>query len=171
MGMHLKSQGKEIVFDREIEVRHLKKYSFESLLRNDFVIPFLFSLMFLKYRNQSHWYRTRQFSHATIGQVFATGLAIVSLLSVVGTVVTANRILGFGACVLLGVFYFLWKGFLLRVAKTKGIFFFVQTVLFLPLDAAVMFCGMVSGFLFGFSKPLGKGMESLKRERVVERVA
>lgn len=70
MGLRLTEQGKSIFLDHSIRVNHVKEYSFIKLLRNDFVIPFMFSLMFIRYGKKSAWKKKKGFSHAALWQVW-----------------------------------------------------------------------------------------------------
>ncbi len=152
MGLELKRRGKQIILDHDLAVRHLKEYSFGSLLRNDFKIPFLFAVMFLKYQGRLSWIAGRSFSHASLWQV--SGNASVALACGCGILVLngAESVFGWLAVFPLFILYAVWFPFLRRIQKEHSGRFLIQTVLFLPLDALVMFGGMAAGFLYGFFK-------------------
>lgn len=50
LGQELTARGQKIGFVRELEVVHLKRYGFGSLLKNDFLIPCDWAVLFIKYR-------------------------------------------------------------------------------------------------------------------------
>ena len=48
--MRLSQQNLKILLNKEIEVVHLKEYSFISFLRNDFIIPYYWAKIFIRQR-------------------------------------------------------------------------------------------------------------------------
>lgn len=148
MGLRLSKQGRTLILDHTLEVQHLKVYSFLKLLKNDFIIPFLFAGMFLSYFRHFRP-ENRRFSHASLEQTAATALAFASPCVLALAILLRSPLWVWGLP-LAGwtLFYFHWFPFLNRVRGHRGFLFVLQTVLFLPLDAAVMFCGMLSGFLY-----------------------
>lgn len=145
LGLELTRQGGRIVLDHGLEVEHLKEYSIRSLLANDFVIPFSFALAWLRYGSLASLARTGRFSHVSVAQVAATAAA--SCASALGAAALLSRSawLLATAAGLLAFFFLYWAPFLARVRK-RGAVFTACAALLLPLDATVMFCGMVSGF-------------------------
>lgn len=160
LGIRLAREGKTVILDHGIEVDHLKEYTFFKLMRNDFVIPFMFSLAFLRYASREFFFRepgrTRSFSHATLDQTAAAAAAWLSFLAFAvylgrGTV-PALAIAGAG----LFFVYLYWIPFLIRLLKSKGFFFSLKAALLIPLDAAVMFTGMLTGFIYGAVRSAAK---------------
>ncbi|MBI3306178.1 MAG: glycosyltransferase [Candidatus Omnitrophica bacterium] len=158
MGMRLNRAGKTVLLDHQLEIEHFKKYTFLKILRNDFVIPFMFSQMFLVYADFKKIRDSRGFSHTRTGQVITSFLAFAGFLSFF-----AGWFLLASAALAAVIFY--WFPFLKFLMKKRGIIFTLKTAIFLPLDAAVMFCGMMAGFGFAFRPqgpigPGGRGEES-----------
>ena len=155
LGIRLSQSGKKVVLDHSVEVTHLKKYSFFGLLKNDFAVPFCFAQMLVRYRPALSILEQERFSHASFGQVAATALAFVSLTTLtVAFFLQSGQVLIAGIALLL-LFYLYWSPFLSKVSR-KGFMFLLKTVLLKPLDASVMFCGMVAGFTYSFSSKLKK---------------
>jgi glycosyltransferase involved in cell wall biosynthesis len=152
MGMELKRRDKQIVLDHDLAVRHLKEYSFRSILQNDFKIPFLFALMFLKYQSHLPWIAGRSFSHASWLQVIGNVSVAFALGCGVLAVERPDDLLGWAAGFFSLVFYAIWFPFLRRIQKWYSGWFAIQAMLFLPLDALVMFGGMAGGFFYWFLK-------------------
>ncbi len=150
MGMRLRRAGKKIWLDHSLEVNHLKIHSFFSLLRNDFVIPFLFSRMLLRYGWKPSVRRGLRFSHASAGQALSNTAAFFGFVCLAAAGAGAPPALKLAA-VAWGVVTFYWRVFLWRMVRARGAAFFLATLFFLPLDGAVMFLGMVFGLC---SKPV-----------------
>ena len=149
-GFRLCRRGKRILLDHTIEVDHLKHYTLGSLLKNDFQIPFLFSLMFVRYGGFRRVLRGKAFSHASLGQTAAVTCAFLALVSAVAAVIFSSFFFAWTALGLAVSFYAYWAGFFLRL-RPRGFFFGISAAAFKFLDANVMFCGMVSGFVFSLS--------------------
>ena len=81
MGMRLVREGKKILLDHSLEVEHWKKYSFRSLLRNDFMIPLMFSQLLPVYADPRKIAAAGGFSHVRIGQVAASFFAFLGFLA------------------------------------------------------------------------------------------
>ncbi len=147
LGMRIAGEGRKLILDPELEVEHLKAYGFRSLLWNDYVIPFMFMRLLLSRLKESSVAARGRFSHASSSQVLAVFLSAVSAASFLGLLFTRESFFaGLAAASLLG-FYLYWLPFLIRVRKAGAGFVF-KTFLFLPLDALVMFGGMVSGLVY-----------------------
>lgn len=156
MGFRLRQQNKRILFDPSLECVHLKEYSFCRLIRNDFVIPFMFALMWRRYGDFGNVRRTGRFSHASLGQVLAAGAAFLafaagSSLLARPSFVQRALFLAFMAWV-----YIYWAEFIQVLRKRRGWLFTFKTILFIPLDGLAMFCGMSAGFIYAFMRPYGK---------------
>lgn len=117
----LSNDGHRIGHYKEIELSHLKTYSFFSLLKNDFLIPFHFAKSYLAQKNR----QGLKFSHARTDQLFAI------------------------ACVpFMPVSLFLWLYYnrhLFRVTRRLGL---LQAVLFTYIDQLVMGLGIFTGLLY-----------------------
>ncbi len=141
-GMRLNRRGKKVILDQTLEVDHLKKYTLAGLLKNNFVIPFLFSLLFVRYGGFRQVQARKSFSHASAGQVLAMAWAFLALYFAL-----ARSPLAF---IFLGLFYFHWRTFFSQM-RSRGVLFQVKAILFKWIDSQVMLLGMVSGFIFSLS--------------------
>ena len=147
LGLELARQGKRIILDHALEVEHLKEYSLTSLLANDFVIPFSFALAWAQYGRLSELARRKRFSHVSCGQVLATSAAFAALACALAAGVRGSALFLGAAVAFTFAFFAYWASFLLRL-RARGAGFVISAALFLPVDAVVMFCGMLTGFVF-----------------------
>lgn len=146
MGLRLTRQHKRVILDHSLEVRHLKQYSLAGILQNDFKIPFLFSLMLVRYAQGMPRHVPKCFSHVSLGQVLMAAVSFLTGVSAVAVLGTLSLKLAMFSLTGLSAVYIYWRGFLEGLAQRKGIGFLIKAMLFLPLDQAVMFCGMTAGF-------------------------
>ncbi|MDP3919463.1 MAG: glycosyltransferase family 2 protein [Candidatus Omnitrophota bacterium] len=160
MGIRLNRAGKVVVLELGLEVEHLKEYSGLRLIKNDFVIPFMFARMLVSYWDPKRIREHGAFSHASVWQVSGNLLAFFALgLMVVGGIAKNPSFFLGGVCFLIPVFI-IWLPFVKRIAE-RGRLFAVQALCFLPIDCAIMFLGMVSGFIYSLCRVrVGKGAES-----------
>ncbi len=149
LGILLRRRQKKIVLDHGLELEHLKHYTFWRLLKNDIAIPFLFAVMLFKYGWSPSARKTGRFSHASFGQVLANTLAFGAVFSLAAFLNHPQLAwLGLAIFCAAGVFVY-WQNFLGGLLRSRGRKFFARAAAFLPLDGAVMFCGMAAGFFYG----------------------
>lgn len=148
----LRRGGKRIVLDHALEVEHLKRYHLGSLLWNDFKIPFAFALLLVKYGWGQSSRKAGKFSHASLGQVAANTLAFTGLWALAaGLWHHDGGLLFYALCALSGKLFY-WRNFLEGLQRRRGFVFALKAALFLPLDGAVMFCGMTAGLMYGLGR-------------------
>ena len=153
LGFRISAAGKTIVLDRGLQVVHLKSYGFFSLLKNDFIIPFLFARMFRRYAGYKRSHRRKSFSHAASGQVLMTAASFTGILALpAGSVTGETAAFGLAAASFAALNVY-WLPLLILFKRRYGIFFAAAASLFLWLDQAVMFAGMICGFLYDRFKP------------------
>ena len=76
LGQQLIAEGRRIAFLRELEVSHLKQYTWRSMLLNDMRIPADWARVFVAYRGWRQLGRQQTgFAHASSSQLFAVVLA------------------------------------------------------------------------------------------------
>ncbi|MCB9800155.1 MAG: glycosyltransferase family 2 protein [Candidatus Omnitrophica bacterium] len=151
MGFRLRMSGKRILLDKTLAVTHLKKYQWYSLLQNDFKIPFLFSVMLLRYRAMFSKTRRRRFSHASTGQALATvlsGTAVATLI--LGCALVSGPLMVLALWQFFAVFLY-WIPFLKQVYGARDAGWALKAAAWIPLDGAVMCAGMMSGFVYGLA--------------------
>ncbi len=149
-GMRLRRRGKRVVLDHALEVDHLKRYTFLGLLKNDFVIPFLFSLMLVRYGGLRNLFSRSRFSHASAGQALAMTAAPCAVISALLFCFFRQPAFFWASAALFIFFYIYWLPFIAGM-RGRGAGFRVSAALFKPLDAAVMFSGMTAGFFYSLS--------------------
>ncbi len=173
LALRLKRENRGIILDHALEVTHLKEYNWVRLLKNDFQIPFSFAVLLLAYagwsdgdrplgrpalrerrrRDLSVLAQEKRFSHVSLGQVLAAGLAFMAVAGMDCGLLFRHPIFWIQTAICFLLFYAHWFNFLKKLLKGRGILFALQSFLFLPLDQAVMFCGMLAGLIYGFNQP------------------
>lgn len=154
MGRLLTSHGRKIMLDSTIQVGHLKPYSLGGLMRNDFVIPFCFSQLLFKYGSG-----LKRFSHVSLSQTIATTAVFVSVVCLFSAPFFPRPILLYlVAAAFVGLFYTYWLPFLDQLSNRRNYIFVLRAILLLPLDAAVMFCGMTAGLIYSLVKSIAPKM-------------
>jgi len=144
-GQTLISRGKSIVFLRDLDVVHLKKYNLFSFVKNDFLIPFYWAKIFLRSKGWKSLFRNKTgFSHSPKGQLVSVVLApVVLLLGVIS-------LLGYLPLHLLIapvlVWLFLNLHFFKFLLKEKKFLFGMLAFFVTFLDNAVMAIGILCGF-------------------------
>ncbi len=153
-GLLLRRRGKKIILDRALEVDHLKRYHFTSLLLNDFKIPFLFALLLVKYGWTPSARKAGKFSHASFGQVAANALAFFTLYALIPVFQQKHGPwLSFAAAALAAVFFY-WRKFLAGLVRRRGLVFLIKALFFILLDGAIMFVGMNAGLVYAAIRSL-----------------
>ena len=145
LGLLLKREHRRIVLDHSLEVIHLKEYNLPGLLKNDFQIPFSFGALLFRYGFPAPFTKEKRFSHVSLGQTLATGFAFTAFAGAGLAVLSSFFLL---------LFYIQWFDFIAKLSKERGKLFALSVLLFLPFDQAVMFCGMISGLIYGLGKEI-----------------
>ena len=125
------------------QVVHLKKYSFATVLREDFKRAYALTLMRLRKRGEPFFTSVPFFYQLAVPTIYLTVLcALLGFL-------TPN----FSIAALVGIifFYLLNLSLLGFLAYKRGFVFAFQSALFLPLDVFVVGLGMLSAF-FNFAR-------------------
>ncbi|HOW58718.1 MAG TPA: glycosyltransferase family 2 protein [Candidatus Omnitrophota bacterium] len=144
LGQTLFSSGREIAFLKDLEVVHLKKYSFFSFIKNDFLIPFSWALIFIKNKGWRQLFRNKTgFAHSPKEQILSVVLAPVCVvLSFVG--LFQQNLLW--PCLNL---YLAWiilnSGFIYFLVKEKNLLFGGLAFFVTFFDHLVMAAGIVCG--------------------------
>lgn len=148
LGFLLTMRGRKIILDPDLQVEHLKRHGLTSILKNDFVIPFMFMRLLMTYRTAPARHRYRRFSHAQLSQVFGCASALLGFTLAVLACLTGQLVLLWVSSVCFALLYAIWGRFFLRLLSSDPVFA-LQAALFKPVDAAVMCAGMAAGFLYG----------------------
>lgn len=144
-GQRYKAASRKIVLNKTLEVIHLKPYNFISFIKNDFIIPYDWSRIFLKYRGINHLVRYRGFAHARFNQIASIIICPASLFFFVTLKFWPQNITL--AYILLGAFLALNTPFFVFLNREKGVGFMLKSVIVTYIDMLVMGTGILSGTL------------------------
>lgn len=141
-------QGKTIILDKKIRVKHLKKYNFFSLLKNDFIIPYNWAIIFWQNSGWKQLTRTSGgFAHASPSQLLSLFIAPTISLTILTSL---NLLISFS---LLTTWLTLNLNFFNFLYQEKGGSFALKSVLFTYLDHHIMAAGTAAGTIASLSKP------------------
>ena len=147
-GMLLSKKGYKIALNKELEVIHLKRHSFFSFLKNDFLLPFHWARIFIQQEGWHKIIKKRRFSHARIQQILNIPVSFAILLGLF--IFPQSALLFFLLFILLNL------DFLIFLRKRKGLLFALKAVFVTWLDQIVMGCGIFTGFTVKALKLLKK---------------
>jgi len=155
IGQQLLRHGKKIAFLRDLDVVHLKKYTFLSFVKNDFIIPFHWAGLFLKYRGwrQVGKFKTG-FAHAPKSQIASVLLApfiILMLIAAIAADFPVGAVVTFSAC-----WFLLNLDFILFLGREMGPAFALAGAIVNFLDNIVMAVGIMCGFTVNLWRLFGK---------------
>ncbi|MEC7275170.1 MAG: glycosyltransferase [Bdellovibrionota bacterium] len=155
LGLRMAREGHELYFLSDLEVIHFKNYSFKSLLKNDFKVPFGFARCFWLFQGWKAylpWGHQEKFSHIQIEQVYSLLIVVLTLAFLF---IPELRLIGVvSGLILFGTLNFHFFKFLL---KNEGLRFSVLSFFWTFFDQFVMIngalCGLIyHGFLIHFTK-------------------
>ena len=141
-GQKLYEEGHSIAFLKDLEVTHIKRFSFLSWVKNDFTIPFDWARIFIKKKAWLQLGKNKTgFAHSPKEQLVSVMLAPLIVFLV---------IIGMPSAVLIGLLL-VWSvlnvRFIQFLAKEKGFWFGFRSVFVTFLDHLVMEAGIICGFL------------------------
>jgi glycosyltransferase involved in cell wall biosynthesis len=156
LGQKLSQDGKQIAFLKDLEVVHLKKYSFRSFVKNDFQIPFDWAKIFLKYRGWKALGKNKTgYLHSPKSQLLSVALAPLIFLTLLSSLCVPRLISLSG--ILMSIWFLVNLRFFMFLAKEKGILFACASVPLTFFDnlimAAGIFCGLLTCLNSRFLKP------------------
>lgn len=142
LGQLLTSRGNTIILDHNLEIKHLKKYTWLSLFKNDFQVAKNFTDIFLCF---SQWSTlnpgNQQFSHVGRFQLYSIALCGLSILSALFQL----------PAVVFAVLFVLWlwtnRHFLSFYSKHSNILGVVVSAIATMIDHFVMGFGITVGIL------------------------
>jgi len=144
-GQQLVAAGEEIAFLKDLEVTHLKRYTFTSWLKNDLLIPYEWTIIFLMEKGWSQLGKNRVgFAHASKEQLLSVILApSLVLLALINALLPVPGIL----FAVLPVIWFLSNlEFCLFLTRERGVEFgLVKATPVTFLDHLVMAAGIGCG--------------------------
>jgi len=139
LGLRMIQSGLKIAHEKDLQVIHLKKYSFFSLLKNDFLVPFFWTRLFIQFGGLSNVLRKRRFCHAGAAQLSAVAASFLSVPAL-GLMPPLG-----GVLILASVLFSM--NFHLRTYSKFGPAFTVKSIVFTWLDQLVMAAGILLGFI------------------------
>jgi len=163
-GQQLATSGRRIVFLSRLEVRHLKKYNFFSLLVNDLRVPFDWANIFLKFKGWKQLGKNKVgFIHAPAEQLVSVTLAP---LIVAFILLYFSGFISFKPYILLLIPLWLALNmkFLSFLLNEKGLVFFGAACLFTFLDNIIMFIGIAGGVLSTLISNIGLKISAMRQK-------
>jgi glycosyltransferase involved in cell wall biosynthesis len=144
-GQRAWGQGAHLQLEPKLRVMHLKVYTADGVLREDFKRAYALTLMRLRKRGAPFFTSVPVFYQLAVPTIYAV------LLCVLGVLLLQQQrlaILALGGLVLLEALNFSLLQFL---AQKRGVWFALRAALFLPLDVFVVGLGMLRAF-FDFAR-------------------
>jgi len=146
IGQQLTHYGKKISFLRNLEVIHLKKYSFISFVRNNFLIPFHWAKIFIKYRGWKQLPKFKSgFAHCSKSQILSL-IVTIAILFLSFALFTHDQ---YFAILAFSILFWLVLNmqFFIFLVREKGFWFAFLSLFLTFFDNVVMFLGALCGFL------------------------
>ncbi|HTZ11997.1 MAG TPA: glycosyltransferase family 2 protein [Candidatus Margulisiibacteriota bacterium] len=146
LGQRLISYGKQIAFLNDLEVVHLKKYTFITFIRNDFRIPFDWAKIFLKYKGWKQLGRDKTgYAHSPKRQLLSVITAPIILILALGL------LFGHAHLQVILLLFLCWLllnyGFFIFLMREKGLFYSLFALPVTFLDNLIMAAGILCGAL------------------------
>jgi len=159
-GQTLAAQGHEIRFAKELEVVHLKRYSFWGWVKNDFQIACDWAMIFVQRRSWRRlWQGSHGFAHASRAQLLSVLLAPVIAGLCVVWFGTAENFSGWFVCGLAGLWLWLNRKFFMFLSRCRrGRFSFLKAVPITFLDHLIMAAGSGWGMMREMAQELLRGV-------------
>lgn len=145
-GVIMRVKSKKINLLKNLEVIHLKKYNLGTIIKNDFMIPFNWSVIFLQ---QKAWKMLKSngggFAHASREQLISLLIAPMIIVFLFASKETSFTLIVLWLVLNGNFHWFLYK--------ERGLWFATRSVVFTYIDNLVMMCGIISGFAFYILNP------------------
>lgn len=139
-GQSLIAAGKRIGFLRELEVVHLKRYTFFTFVKNDFRVPFSLARIFLRYRGWRQLARNKTgFAHSPLEQLLS--LMLLPLIFILGVQYLLGLVSPLWLAGLLTFWFLLNRRFLGFFLKERGISFMARAFVVTFFDQLLMSLG------------------------------
>lgn len=142
-GQRAWGNGANIILEPNLRVVHLKKYAWQSVLREDFKRAYALTLMRLRKRGAPFFTSVPLFYQLAVPTIYLTlFFLLLGFFMPILFLATVAGILGF---------YVLNASLLAFLARKRGIVFALQAALFLPFDVFIVGLGMLNAF-FNFAR-------------------
>jgi GT2 family glycosyltransferase len=156
-GQQLAAEGEKIAFLKDLTVVHLKNMTFFSWVKNDFLIPNQWAIIFLQKKGWRQLGKNNVgFGHAPKEQLISVMLVPSLLLLAVASAFLPMPGAVFG--LLLAIWFILNLRFFLFLTRERGVVFGIsKAVPVTLLDHFIMASGIISGLIAGLLKPRKQG--------------
>ena len=145
-GQSLSSKGRNIAFLRDLEVIHLKPYSFFTWILNDFTVPYFWGQIFMQYRGWKQVGRHGTgYAHSPKEQLLSVVLAPMICVLTAAFFHYPNLI--YPLLLLFLTWFFLNTRFFVFLKRERGWVFGLFSMPVTFLDHLVMASGILFGFL------------------------
>jgi glycosyltransferase involved in cell wall biosynthesis len=143
-GQQLFQSGKTIAFSRDLDAVHLKKYTFWSLVVNDFRVPFSWAQLFMRFKGWKQLGKNKTgFAHSPKEQLFSVCLApIIFLLTVTAFFAAAANLWLYPLLIIWLILNFQFLAFL---HSEKGVLFSLKSAVMTLADQCIMALGIFCG--------------------------
>jgi GT2 family glycosyltransferase len=154
-GLQISSSGGKVALLKDLEVVHLKKYTFRSIIHNDFQIPYDWADIFISFKK---WrdipgiiLRRKSFAHASTLQLATICLAYGLLALLFAAAVLAHAAATSLLLAAAGLAALAWLGlnraFFSHIHARKGVAYLAGACAFTFVDNITMGLGIVAGLL------------------------
>jgi len=157
----VKKMGRKIFFDKELEVVHLKKHTFSSIIKNDFSVTFGWATYFWKIGGAEDVIRRGRFAHSTLDQILSVVIAPAMFIAVIAAAARAPFCIILSLSLVLA-FLSLNADFFLTLRRKTGTLFIVQAVAFTFLDCLTYAAGVGCGFINSLFQGKARKFDSIK---------
>lgn len=164
LGLRLAASGRTVLLEHRLKLAHLRPHTALSLMRNDYVIPFLFARLCVAYRARGA--SEGAFSHASLAQLAAT--LSVPLAGLALALHGLGALPLWAAAAPAAVFAGHWSPLVVKLARRRGPVFAGLSFLWLAVDACIMSAGMISGAAWELWSRYGGGREGVARSARIE---
>jgi len=156
-GQHMFAQGKRIDFIRDLEVVHLKRYTFGSLMKNDFTIPFEWAKIFAKHRGWRQLGRNRTgFAHSPKEQLLSVML-VPAIVACAGAAMVNPSLFMISLLLLIIAWTALNCHFVAFLGRKRGVGFALFSWPLTFLDHFTMAGGIICGLAVSLGSGRGDG--------------
>jgi glycosyltransferase involved in cell wall biosynthesis len=142
IGQEFVKNHQDIVLFKKLNVIHLKYFSLLSLIKNDFLVPYGWASVFLKYKGWTQLGRRGTgFAHASKGQIICLFLV---------PVILSLSVVDYRFICLIFLWFVLNFDFCKYLYKEKGLVFTLKSMIFTFFDHLIMMMGVICGTINHF---------------------
>ena len=145
-GVKLIKRGHKIFYENTLQVKHMKRFNFYSLIKQDFKTGFTKIKSLLRKKSL---FNSKELtgSHANLPLLFSIPLSTLIILGTIFFFMIPSSITILFLIILLEIFILINLGYFRFIVKTKSVFFLIYTFLTSIVDNFVIQLGIFFGFL------------------------